>query len=94
MTDIVLDVCPTCSQRMPARPVRICTACGVAIIRGHKWQFFRKGGLVTLRHRHCDNPSSYFPRDVWERFVALRDQGRRQEAGRVLADYRERESAS
>ncbi|MDB5445676.1 MAG: hypothetical protein JWQ97_993 [Phenylobacterium sp.] len=55
--------CPTCRQPMPepGRAVRRCYDCRKPIGRHHKWTWEPREGVITIVHRHCDNPTSYHP---------------------------------
>lgn len=55
--------CPHCHQPMPtpAKVVRTCFDCRQPVGRHHKWTWAQRDGVLTLVHRHCDNPTSYEP---------------------------------
>jgi hypothetical protein len=47
--------CKCCNQPITKEPVKVCVLCEKPILRGHKWQFTKRG----VRHRHCAAPDSY-----------------------------------
>ena len=55
--------CPHCHQPMPSpvRVVRRCFDCGEPITRHAKWTWQQRQGVLTVVHRHCENPESYDP---------------------------------
>lgn len=59
--------CPHCQQRWPEQPVkafsRICRKCKEPIRTGHKYKVETDGEASWFEHRHCDNPSSYKPKE-------------------------------
>ena len=52
--------CPHCRRpsAAPWKPVRVCSRCSRMIGGGDKWCFGKDG---RVQHRHCDNPSDYWP---------------------------------
>lgn len=73
--------CPTCRQRIGTTPVKVCAACKRPMKRPDKYVFNAQG---RIQHRHCDNPTDYFPKAARERYHELRRQGKEAEAWAAL----------
>jgi len=56
---MTIERCCTCKQPLGSRPTRVCYDCKKPMGNHDKWTYQERKGVMTMVHRHCDNPTSY-----------------------------------
>ena len=59
MREIKASRCPTCKQKVTAKPARIYATCKKPIELHHKFYFQTDETRTVIRHRNCHRPDLY-----------------------------------